>query len=139
MSEAETAGDPTPRRVRVDEPEWNEPLAFSQAVRVGDQIWIAGQVAVAPDGSPVGLGDPDHQAEQVWRNLKAVLEAAGAGLDDLVATTTYITDRAYRDAATGARRRYLRGPDWPTNTLLIVDGLGRPEYLIEVSGIAVVR
>ena len=139
MSQAETFGDPPARRVRVAEREGNEPLAFSQAVRVGDQLWIAGQVAVAADGSPVGLGDADHQAEQVWRNLRHVLEAAGGRLDDLVATTTYITDRAFRDAATGARRRFLNGPDYPTNTLVIIDGLGRPEYLIEVSGIAVLR
>ena len=130
---------PTPdrRRVRVSDDEWNEPLAFSQAVRSGTQLWIAGQVAVAEDGTPVGVGDPETQAEQVWTNLEHVLAAAGARLEDLVSTTTYIVDRAYRDAATQARRRHLPGPDYPTNTLLIIDGLGRPEYLIEISAIAV--
>jgi enamine deaminase RidA (YjgF/YER057c/UK114 family) len=104
---------------------------------VGDQLWIAGQVAVDPDGSPVGVGDPDAQAERVWANLAAVLQAAGGGLNDLVATTTYIVDRAYRDAATAARRRWLEGTTYPTNTLVIVDALGRPEYLLEVSAVAV--
>ena len=125
------------QRVRVQETEWNEPLAFAQATRVGDQLWIAGQVAVDADGAPVGIGDPDRQAEQVWANLEAVLKAAGGGLDDLVATTTYIVDRAYRDAATDARRRWLEGTTYPTNTLVIIDGLGRPEYLLEVSAVAV--
>jgi enamine deaminase RidA (YjgF/YER057c/UK114 family) len=121
----------------LSENEWNEPLAFAQATRVGDQLWIAGQVAVDADGALVGIGDADRQAEQVWANLDAVLKAAGGGLDDLVATTTYIVDRAYRDAATDARRRWLQGTTYPTNTLVIVDGLGRPEYLLEVSAVAV--
>lgn len=139
MSEAESAGSFDERRVRVSEREWNDSMAFSQAMRVGNQLWIAGQVPVASDGSPVGLGDSDHQAEQVWRNLKQVLEAAGGSLNDLVTTTTYITDRAHKEAAVGARRRYLRNSDWPANTLVIVDGLARPEYLIEISGVAVLR
>lgn len=126
-----------PRRIRRFSEEWNEPLAFSQAVRAGNQLWIAGQVAVDEDGSPVGIGDGARQAEQVWRNLAGVLEAAGGSLDDLVSTTTWIVDRAYRDAATEARQRWLNGPDYPTNTLLIIDGLGRPEYLIEIAGVAI--
>ncbi|WP_070987159.1 RidA family protein [Halofilum ochraceum] len=126
-----------PRRIRRFNEEWNEPLAFSQAVRAGNQLWIAGQVAVDEDGSPVGIGDGARQAEQVWHNLASVLEAAGGGLDDLVSTTTWIVDRAYRDAATEARQRWLNGPDYPTNTLLIIDGLGRPEYLIEIAAVAI--
>lgn len=136
MSGQGTRG-PGKQRVRLSAAEWNEPLAFAQATRVGDQLWIAGQVAVDPDGSPVGVGDPDAQAERVWANLAAVLQAAGGGLNDLVATTTYIVDRAYRDAATAARRRWLEGTTYPTNTLVIVDALGRPEYLLEVSAVAV--
>lgn len=46
-----------PRRIRRFSEEWNEPLAFSQAVRAGNQLWIAGQVAVDADGTPVGIGD----------------------------------------------------------------------------------
>ncbi len=126
-----------PRRIRRFSEEWNESLAFSQAVRAGNQLWIAGQVAVDEDGTPVGIGDGARQAEQVWRNLAGVLEAAGGGLDDLVSTTTWIVDRAYRDAATEARQRWLNGPDYPTNTLLIIDGLGRPEYLIEIAAVAI--
>lgn len=126
-----------PQRIRRFSEEWNEPLAFSQAVRAGNQLWIAGQVAVDEDGTPVGIGDGARQADQVWRNLAGVLEAAGGSLDDLVSTTTWIVDRAYRDAATEARQRWLNGPDYPTNTLLIIDGLGRPEYLIEIAAVAI--
>lgn len=125
------------QRIRLAEAEWNDPLAFSQAVRVGGQLWIAGQVAVDADGASVGIGDPAVQAERIWDNLERVLAAAGTDLDALVATTTYIVDRAYRDAATRVRARRLDGRTYPTNTLVIVAGLGRPEFLIEVSAVAV--
>lgn len=127
------------RRVRRFEREWNEPLAFSQAVRVGEQVWIAGQVAVDEEGAPVGAGDATAQAEQVWHHLSQTLAAAGGQLGDLVATTTYLVDRAHREVAATVRHRWLRGPDWPTNTLVIVDGLARAEFLIEIPAVAVLR
>ena len=126
-----------PQRVYRFDNEWNEPLAFSQAVRAGNQLWIAGQVAVDDEGTPVGVDDAAAQAERVWHNLERVLAAAGGRLDDLVATTTYLVVRADRELAAAARERWLAGPDWPTNTLLIVDGLGRPEWRIEISAVAV--
>jgi enamine deaminase RidA (YjgF/YER057c/UK114 family) len=130
---------PGKQRVHIQETEWTEPRAFAQATRVGDQLWIAGQVAVDADGAPVGIGEADRQAEQVRANLEAALKAAGGGLGDLVATTTDIVDRADRDTATEARRRWLQGTTDPTNTRVIVDGLGRPEYLLEVSAVAALR
>ncbi len=129
--------DQRPQRIRRFDEEWNDAVAFSQAVRAGNQLWIAGQIPIDDDGATVGLGDPAAQAEQVWRNMAAVLDAAGGGLDDLVATTTWLTDRAWREPITEVRRQWLRGPTYPTNTLLIIDGLGRAEYLIEISAVAV--
>lgn len=67
-----------PQRVRRFSEEWNESLAFSQAVRAGNQLWIAGRVAVDAHGTPVGIGDGAHQGEQVWRNLAGVLERPAA-------------------------------------------------------------
>lgn len=128
-----------PQRIRRFDEEWNEPLAFSQAVRAGNQLWIAGQVAVDDEGAPVGIGDAEAQAERIWHNLSQVLTAAGGDLDDLVSTTTWIVDRAHREAATRARARWLEGLRYPTNTLVIVSGLGRPEYLIELSAVAILK
>jgi enamine deaminase RidA (YjgF/YER057c/UK114 family) len=125
------------QRVRLSHDEWNEPLAFSQGVVVGNQLWIAGQVPVDRDGTSVGVDDPEAQAEAMFANLQAVLQAAGADLDDLVATTTYLVDRADRQIVTQARGAWLTGPAYPTNTLVIVAGLGRPEFRMEISGVAV--
>lgn len=65
--------------------------SYSQAVRVGEQIYCSGQIPLRADGSMVE-GSIAEQTEQVLINLRAVLEAAGASLDDVVKTTIYLTD-----------------------------------------------
>jgi 2-iminobutanoate/2-iminopropanoate deaminase len=119
-----TLNDPRPR--------------YSQGVlnSGGKLLFIAGQTASDKDGNVVGKGDIRAQTEQVFANLKAVLKAAGGTLDNLVMTTTYITDREYREGYNEVRRgQYKKNP--PTSTLVIVKGLAHPDYLIEIAGIAV--
>ena len=102
----------------------------------GKLLFIAGQTASDKDGNVVGKGDIRAQTEQVFANLKAVLKSAGGTLDDMVMTTTYITDREYREGYNEVRRgQYKKMP--PTSTLVIVKGLAHPDYLIEINGIAV--
>ncbi|MBI2531218.1 MAG: RidA family protein [Deltaproteobacteria bacterium] len=102
----------------------------------GKLLFIAGQTASDKDGNVVGKGDIRAQTEQVFANLKAVLKTAGGTLDDMVMTTTYITDREYREGYNEVRRgQYKKTP--PTSTLVIVKGLAHPDYLIEINGIAV--
>ena len=102
----------------------------------GKLLFIAGQTAADKDGNVVGRGDIKAQTEQVFANLKAVLKTAGGTLDNLVMTTTYITDREYREGYNEVRRRqYKKNP--PTSTLVIVKGLANPDYLIEINGVAV--
>ncbi|MBI2363771.1 MAG: RidA family protein [Deltaproteobacteria bacterium] len=102
----------------------------------GKLLFLAGQTASDKDGNVVGKGDIRAQTEQVFANLKAVLKTAGGTLDDMVMTTTYITDREYREGYNEVRRgQYKKTP--PTSTLVIVKGLAHPDYLIEIAGIAV--
>ena len=112
-------------------------FAYSFGVRRADHLWISGQVALDPDGAIVGVDDIAAQAEQVFRNIGAVLAAAGGGFEHLVATTTYMTDRAFSPKINEARLRHIDGPCPPTSTLLVVAGLARPEFLVEISGVAV--
>jgi enamine deaminase RidA (YjgF/YER057c/UK114 family) len=112
---------------------------YSQGIETtgGKVLFIAGQTASDKDGNVVGKGDIKAQTTQVFANLKAVLEAAGGSLDDLVMTTTYITDRANREGYNEVRReQYKKDP--PTSTLVIISGLAHPDYLIEIAGIAVI-
>jgi reactive intermediate/imine deaminase len=112
---------------------------YSQGIQTtgGSLLFIAGQTAVDASGQIVGAGDIERQAEQVFRNLAAVLEAAGGTFDNLVMTTTYLTDIAYRAAFNQARLKYYPR-DAPANTLVVVKDLASPDFLIEIDGIAVI-
>ena len=111
---------------------------YSQGILTegGKVLFIAGQTASDKDGNVVGKGDIKAQTRQVFENIKAVLEAAGGSFDNLVMTTTYITDRKYREGYNEVRRDIYK-QDPPTSTLVIVSGLANPDYLIEIAGIAV--
>jgi enamine deaminase RidA (YjgF/YER057c/UK114 family) len=99
-------------------------------------LFIAGQTAVDADNNVVGKGDAGAQAEQVLKNMKAVLDEAGASFADIVKITTYVTDPRYRDDINPARLKYL-GDNPPTSTLVVVSGLASPDYLVEIEAIAV--
>ena len=111
---------------------------YSQGILAegGKVLFIAGQTASDKDGNVVGKGDIEAQTRQVFKNLTAVLEEAGGTLNNIVMTTTYITDRQYREGYNRVRKdQYKKDP--PTSTLVIVKGLANEDYLIEIAGIAV--
>ncbi|WP_084210871.1 RidA family protein [Pseudonocardia acaciae] len=112
-------------------------FAYSYGVRTGDTVRVSGMVALDHTGGIVGENDVRAQAAQVFENLRAVLQAAGGGLDDLVETTTYLTDMADVLAVNEVRARYLTGPVKPTSTLVGVAALARPQFLVEISAVAV--
>ena len=111
---------------------------YSQGIMTegGKVLFIAGQTASDASGNVVGKGDIKAQTRQVFDNIKAVLEAAGGSLDNVVMTTTYITDRKYREGYNEVRRGIYK-KDPPTSTLVIVSGLANEDYMIEIAGIAV--
>lgn len=111
---------------------------YSQGVLTagGRLLFIAGQTAADRDGNVVGKGDPEKQAEQVFENLGAVLAAAGGSFDNLVMTTTYLTDASYREAYNKVRSKYYRHSQ-PTSTLVVVKALATEDFLIEIDGMAV--
>lgn len=111
---------------------------YSQGVLTagGRLLFIAGQTAADREGNVVGKGDPEKQAEQVFENLGAVLAAAGGSFDNLVMTTTYLTDASYREAYNKVRSKYYRHSQ-PTSTLVVVKALATEDFLIEIDGMAV--
>jgi enamine deaminase RidA (YjgF/YER057c/UK114 family) len=106
-------------------------------VRAGNHIFLRGQVGQDLDGNTVGVGDPAAQADQAMKNVKVLLEEAGAKLDHICKITVYITDRAYREPVYQTIGRHLRGV-YPCSTGLIVNGLARPEWLMEIDVEAVI-
>jgi 2-iminobutanoate/2-iminopropanoate deaminase len=123
-------------QVRLD-PDPYEPYRLSQAIRVGDLLFVSGQAALDPQGELVGVGDFDAQAEQTFRNLERVLRAGGSGLDRIVKVTIFLTDMANFPKIVELRGRWFSQP-YPADTIVEVSSLALPELEIEIEAIAVV-
>ena len=104
-------------------------------------MFVAGQVAVNEQGDTVGAGDLAAQIRQVFHNIGQVLGSADASFENVVQFTTYmVRTQKVEDFISGRREAFAAiypNEDYPTNTLLIIDGLVREEFLIEVEAIAV--
>jgi 2-iminobutanoate/2-iminopropanoate deaminase len=114
--------------------------AYSQVVTIsgsGRMIFVAGQLARDAQGNCVGPGDMRAQIERVGENIKACLEAVGAGLADIVKTNTYVTDFEAFQKHGDMRMRYF-GSATPTSTTVEVRRLAGPDFMIEIEAIAVV-
>lgn len=116
--------------------------AFSHAVTVDGLhrvVYIGGQNAVDRDRNIVGKGDLQAQAGQVATNLEAVLAASGATVQNVVQWNIYIVQgQSPLVAFEVFRDRWGMVPNPPTVTLAFVSGLAHPDFLLEISGIAVV-
>lgn len=108
-----------------------------QVVRAGNLVFLRGQVGSDLEGNLVGEGDPAAQADQAMRNVKQLLEEAGAELGDICKITVYIIEREYREPVYRSIGKWLKGV-FPVSTGLIVKGLARPEWLMEIDIIAVI-
>lgn len=112
---------------------------FPHAVAVEGRrmVCVSGQLAWDKDGNAVGAGDMRAQFRQVCENIKTALEAAGAGLEDIVKTNTYVTDMDAFFQCVDIRHEYF-GPGWPTSTTVEVRRLAHPDMMVEIEAIAVV-
>ena len=108
-----------------------------QVVKAGNLVFLRGQVGSDFEGNVVGVGDPAAQADQAMRNVKQLLEEAGASLEDICRITVYITDRDYREPVYRTIGKWLKGV-FPVSTGLIVQGLAKPEWVMEIDAIAVI-
>jgi 2-iminobutanoate/2-iminopropanoate deaminase len=116
-----------------------DPPGYSQAIKVsGAQtiLFLAGQVAYTPDGRPAHRGDFAAQARQVFGAVKALVEAGGGTLANVVKITTYLTDARHRPEFRVVRDEFF-GSRGPASTMIEVGKLAEPDYLIEVEAIAV--
>jgi len=115
-------------------------FSYSQAVRMGDLIFVAGQVAEDDKGQLVGKDDIRAQTIQVFENLRLVLEAAGSGLDLVGKVTVLTTSLAFRPVIHEVRSKVFGSiGHYPASTLAVITSLAKPEFLIEIDAIALVR
>ena len=110
---------------------------LSQAVVAGNTIYLRGQVAQDLDTREnVAVGDPAGQTEQVMRNIARLLDECGARLEHIVSCHVYLTDIRYREPVYRVLGERLAGVH-PVFTGLVVSALARPEWVVEVTAVAV--
>jgi enamine deaminase RidA (YjgF/YER057c/UK114 family) len=116
------------RRISSGSP-FEPTIGFSRAVRVGDRVLVSGTAPVWPDGSCDP--DPEVQARRCLEIIAAALNEAGAGLQQVVRTRMFLTDRADVDAVSRAHGAMF-GDVRPAATMVVVGGLIDPRWKIEI-------
>jgi 2-iminobutanoate/2-iminopropanoate deaminase len=116
-----------------------EPIShYTHAVRAGELLFVSGCVPVDQKGRLVGGDDVVAQARQVFRNIEAVLAAAGATFADVVKVTVYLTNIDERPKINPVRQEFF-GEVRPASTLVEVSGLAIPGAKIEVEAVALLH
>ena len=110
---------------------WEERYGYSRALRVGDQVFVAGTSATGSDGKPVAAGDAHGQTLFILRKIERALADVGASLADVVRVRYYVTDIGDADPVGRAHAELLGGVR-PAMTMAEVSGLMLPEHLVEI-------
>ena len=97
---------------------------YSQAVRVGNTLWVSGQIPLDPATKEMVKGDIEAQIRRVFDNLKAIVLAAGASLDDVVKATVFLTDLSHFGLVNKIMAEYFREP-YPARAAVGVASLPR--------------
>ena len=115
---------------------WEPVVGYSRAVKVGNQVFIAGTTATTEEGSLIGVGDPYAQTVQIIRNIEKALKKAGGTLENIVANRIYVTHIEHWQEVGRAHGEYFKNIR-PATTLVEVKGLVEPEMLVEIDSVAV--
>lgn len=112
-------------------------IGFSRAVRVGSYISVGGTAPVGNDGKTVGIGNPSAQTRRCLEIIKAALEQAGSGLEDLVRTRIILTRIEDWEEVIKVRAEYFKKIK-PVDTIMQVTRFINPEWLVEIEVDAIV-
>ena len=139
MTEAPSARPPTSANF-INPETVHPPVGYSHVVEVtaGRPVYISGQVALDPTGALVGAGDIRAQTRQVFDNLRAALEAVGAGFEQVVKLNLYLVDATQLPVIREVRDQYVNARQPLASTAVEVRRLFREDALIEVEAVAVI-
>jgi reactive intermediate/imine deaminase len=111
---------------------------YSPGVQVGELLFVSGQVALDKNGKVVGVGDFEAQARHIMSRIRAVIEASGGTMKDVIKITTFLTNAADYSVFNQVRSETFPSNP-PASTAVIVAALLRPELLVEVEAVAHIR
>ena len=112
-------------------------IGFSRAVRVGNFVAVAGTAPIGPDRSTVGIGDPAAQTRRCLEIIQAALEEAGATLNDVIRTRTFLTRAADWEQVGQVHGEFFRHIR-PASTMVQVAQLIDPDWLVEMEVDAII-
>ena len=116
---------------------WEKEYGYAQAVKVGDTIFLSGQVSHDEKGSIVGIGDMEAQMLQAYANIQKLLALYGATIDSIVDETLYVTDMdAAFAAAVKCRHDIFSGSPIVASTIVQIQRLAFPDLMIEIKCVA---
>lgn len=116
---------------------WEPLIGYSRAVRVGQQVFVAGTTATDEQGQVVGLGDPHAQTAQALRNIEHALQRVGARLADVVRTRMFVTNIKHWQEIGRAHGEFFREIR-PAATMVQVQRLIDPAMLVEIEVDAII-
>ena len=109
--------------------------AYSQAVRAGDTVYLSGQIPLVPETMQLVSDNFEEQAHQVFKNLRAVCEAAGGSLNGIVKLNAYLTDLSNFAVFNAVMEQYFAQP-FPARAAVGVASLPRGA-LVEAEAVLV--
>ncbi len=114
---------------------WDDKIPMSQGVKIGNFLYISGQIALDPGGKVVGENDMGAQSQKVYENIEAILKQAGGTFENIIKVTAYLTDMSRYPQYNEVRSKVFKNYR-PASTTVEVSGLAFKGLLVEVEAVA---